>query len=243
VIRCKAKPALRPARSIVRLVLSLGGMLALAACQSSRPLDLPRGAAAYAIVPAATAPAAPAARIIRPGDTIAVQVFREPELSAPKLVVDELGYVPLPLLGQVHAAGQTPAQLREVIAGQLGQRYLRHPQVTVAVTDVLPVTVAVEGQVRTPGVFAVGANETLLTAVARAGSPAAEAKLNEVVVFRTVEGRRMGAVFDLADIRAGRAPDPPLVDGDRVVVGFSQVQGGLRQFLQVAPLIGLFTLF
>jgi len=59
-------------------------------------------------------------------------------------------------------------------------------------------------------------------------------------VFRTVDGQRLGGRFDLTEIRAGRMPDPQLVPGDVVVVGFSSLRGIYRDILQLAPLVGTF---
>ena len=216
----------------------------LAGCAGPRPSALPHGAAAYAVVPPAPdAPPPPALRDLRPGDTVSVQVFREPDFSADKVVLDELGNVALPGLGELPAAGRTPGELADQIEARLGERFLRNPRVTVALLATTTQAVTVEGQVTTPGVYALGRNETLLTSLARAGSPTQLASLDEVVVFRTVNGQRMGAVFDLRKIRTGSAPDPQIIDGDIVVVGFSQLKGAYRDFLAAAPLLGLFTVF
>lgn len=222
--------------------IALAAVLALAACQSARPTTLPHGAAAYQVVPEAQ-PSPTVARPLRAGDSIAVAVYREPELGAPKLVLDSLGKVQLPLLGEISAGGQTPAELSQSIAQRLGARYLRRPQVTVALLDSVALSMSVEGQVKQPGVFPVGPNETLLTSLARAGSPGQTAKLDEIVVFRTVNGQRMGAVFDLQQIRTGAAPDPQILDGDTIVVGYSAVKGAFRDFLAASPLLNLFTVF
>lgn len=222
--------------------IALAAVLALAACQSPRPTTLPHGAAAYQVVPEAQ-PSPTVARPLRAGDSIAVSVYREPDLSVPKLVLDSLGNVQLPLLGEITAGGQTPAELSQSISQRLGARYLRRPQVTVALLDSVAQTISVEGQVKAPGVFPVGPNETLLTSMARAGSPGQTAKLDEIVVFRTVNGQRMGAVFDLEQIRTGKAPDPQILDGDTIVVGYSAVKGAFRDFLAASPLLNLFTVF
>ena len=120
---------------------------------------------------------------------------------------------------------------------------MRNPRVTVALVGSVAQLVTVEGQVQAPGVYPLGRNETLLTSLARAGSPTQLAALDQVVVFRTLNGQRMGAVFDLRKIRTGSAPDPQIVDGDVVVVGFSQLKGAYRDFLAATPLLGLFTIF
>lgn len=223
-------------------VMALAAVLALAACQSARPTSLPHGSAAYQVVPQAQ-PSPTVARQLRPGDSIAVAVFREPDLGAEKLVLDELGNVQLPLLGEITAGGKTLAELSQTISQRLGARYLRRPQVTIALLDSVALSMSVEGQVKAPGVFPVGPNETLLTSLARAGSPAQTAKLDEIVVFRTVNGQRMGAVFDLQQIRTGTAPDPQILDGDTIVVGYSAVKGAFRDFLVASPLLNLFTVF
>ena len=44
-------------------------------------------------------------------------------------------------------------------------------------------------------------------------------------------------------IRAGRADDPQILPDDLVMVGYSRVQGGYRDLLSAAPLLGLFTRF
>jgi polysaccharide export outer membrane protein len=53
----------------------------------------------------------------------------------------------------------------------------------------------------------------------------------------------MGARFDLTDIRSGTTPDPQILPGDVVVVGFSQVRGIYRDILDAAPLFNIFTRF
>jgi len=194
-------------------------------------------------MPGAKGAELPSVRTLRAGDVIAVDVFREDALSANKLVIDEAGLVQLPLIGEMPAAGLRPTELSAAIADRLAARYLRNPKVTVTVVQAVPVTVAVEGQVNNPGVFPLGRSETLLSALAQARSTTQRAKLDQVVVFRNTNNQRTAAVFDVDQIRAGRAPDPRLVDGDVVVVGFSSVKGAFRDFLQAAPLLNVFSYF
>ena len=85
------------------------------------------------------------------------------------------------------------------------------------------------------GVYEIQPGYTLLSALALAGSPTLEAKLDEVLVFRTVDGQRMGGRFDLTEVRAGRMADPQLIAGDVIVVGYSRSQGLYQDLLRVAP--------
>jgi polysaccharide export outer membrane protein len=61
-----------------------------------------------------------------------------------------------------------------------------------------------------------------------------------VLVFRMMDGERYGGRFDLTDIRAGRAPDPIILSGDTIVVGYSAVRGVYLDFLRTAPILGAF---
>ena len=230
--------------SVGRLVvLALAGAI-LSACQSSlRSEGLPQGDAAYAIAPPQDAAAKPKAYRIGPGDMISVQVFQEPELSSDKVQVDDVGRIQVPLAGDVLAAGLTAPELANVIAERLGREFLRNPQVAVAIVTPREQTVAVEGEVKMPGVYKITPGDTLLSAIARAQSPTNVARLDEIIIFRIVNGRRMGARFDLREIRAGRAADPQVLAGDVVVVGYSSLRGVYRDILQAAPLLNVFTQF
>lgn len=225
------------------LVLALASAM-LSACQSGlRSEGLPQGAAAYAVAPPADTAARSKAYRIGPGDVISVQVFQEPDLSSDKVQVDDVGRVQLPLAGDILAEGLTAPELSAVIAGRLGREFLRNPQVVVSIVAPREQTVAVEGEVKMPGVYKITPADTLLSAIARAQSPTNVARLDEIIVFRIVNGRRMGARFDLREIRAGRAPDPQVLAGDVVVVGYSSLRGVYRDILQAAPLLNVFTQF
>jgi polysaccharide export outer membrane protein len=84
---------------------------------------------------------------------------------------------------------------------------------------------------------------TLLQALAVARGPTRVAAVDEVVVFRMVDGKRQGALFDVNAIRKGRAPDPQILGNDMVVVGFNAVKGAYRDFLQTAPVFAIFRNF
>lgn len=223
----------RRGTTFILLAASLSG------CIRTVSTNLPTKDAAYRTLEAAKAQAA-VDYPITPGDRLKVTVFQEPDLSGEQLLVDPAGNLSLPLLGSLHAAGMTPAMLQGKIKAALAARYLRNPDVSVMVSDAVDRTVSVEGEVKQPGVYPIAPGSTLLSAIAQAKSPTLTAKLNEVLVFRTVDGQRMGARFDIATIRAGKADDPVLMPGDVVVVGYSRVLGAYRDLLQTVPLFNVF---
>jgi polysaccharide export outer membrane protein len=63
-----------------------------------------------------------------------------------------------------------------------------------------------------------------------------------VLVFRTVDNKRMAARFDLRDVRSGKINDPFLQPGDIVMVDESRTRTALRDITSALPLTGLFQL-
>lgn len=219
-------------------IVWLGG-LALAGCQPALNSELPRGPAAYEVI-RDPVDVTPTAYFLRPGDKLAINIFQEEDLSQRELQVDEAGMISLPLIGDMQAAGLSPGELSRAIEAEYGRSYLRNPQANVVLLQAIDRTVSVEGQVEQPGVYRIQPGYTLLSALALARSPSPDAKLNEVLIFRTVDGERLGGRFDLVEIRSGRMPDPLILPGDVVVVGFSSLRGIYRDILQASPLLGAF---
>jgi polysaccharide export outer membrane protein len=214
----------------------------LCSCHSLSP-TLQQGPAAFQVTGTAAASAPQQQYLIQPADVLSVNVLYEPDVSLSSSKVDSNGDIQVPLIGTVHAAGMTAAQLSQAIQNALGSKYLRDPMVTVSVTSFSHQQVAVEGQVIHPGVYDIPNNTSLIQALALAQGPTRTAALNQVIVFRTVNGHRMGAVFDLRRIRYGYDPDPLVLAGDEVVVGFSEVKGVYRDFLAAAPALSVFRPF
>ncbi len=214
------------------LIVSCGG------CASSRPSNLPAGAAAYDTIPDRVANAEE--DVIRPGDRLAIKVLGEPELTSDQYIVDESGNLNMPMVGDIVAGGRTSAAIRNEIARKLGARFIRDPHVSVGMYERKKQNFTVEGQVRDPGRFEITPDMTLLGALAMAHSPTQKAKTNEVIVLRDVKGQHMGARFNVNDIRSGHAADPQILAGDTVVVGLSTLKGAWFDLLQAAPLFNVF---
>jgi polysaccharide export outer membrane protein len=211
------------------------------ACQPALHPVVPSGAAAYDQLAVSESDTVSALTLLQARDQITVKVFGEDNLTTENATIDQAGNVSLPLIGEVHVAGLSPAQLSRVIEQAYGKSYLRDPHVNVVLVKGAPRVLSVEGEVRQPGVFEVQDGYTLLSALALAGSPTETAKLNQVLIFRQKDGQRVGGVFDLVAIRSGRAPDPLVIPGDVIVVGYNRVRGGYLDFLKTAPVIGAFS--
>lgn len=211
----------------------------LAGCASQGPLP--------ANNPAFAAPSGPAAvqadYVIGPLDKLAITVFQVPDLTLPSVQVDASGRINLPLIGAVQAGGKTAPQLSTEIAARLKENYLQSPQVSVLVAEATSQKITVEGAVIQPGVYDISGPTTLLQAVAMARGPDRVADLRRVAIFRTIDGKRAAAVFDLNAIRRGQAPDPAVAGNDVVVVQGSGAKSVWQDVIRAAPIIGVFRFF
>jgi polysaccharide biosynthesis/export protein len=103
------------------------------------------------------------------GDLIQVNVFDSPELSG-SLRVNSKGEVELPLGGTVKVLGLTAAEAGDAIAARLKQSdILLEPHVTVLIVEYESQGVTVTGEVKTPGVYPLLGNRTVLDMIAMAG--------------------------------------------------------------------------
>lgn len=186
--------------------------------------------------PTRTVDAAAEPYVIGALDRITVDVVGLPD-AARQLTVDPGGNISVPLAGTIRAAGQTPTGLADLIRTRLRQNYVRNPQVSVNVTEILSKTVTVDGEVTTPGIYAVGGPLTLVSALARAQGVTEFAKTNYVVVYRTVDGRKYAGLYDLRAIREGIYADPEILPDDVVVVGESRARRVFRDVLAASGLI------
>ena len=97
--------------------------------------------------------------------------------------------------------------------------------------------ITLDGQVKRPGVYPALPGMTLLQAVASAEGTTEDARLNEVVVFRTVEGRRFAALYDLKAVRQGNYEDPRIHANDIITIGDSNARRLFRNFISIIPLL------
>jgi protein involved in polysaccharide export with SLBB domain len=107
------------------------------------------------------------------GDKLRVTVFNETDLSG-DFDVDGMGFVRLPLIGQIQAQGLSAYQLEERIAASYSDgRFLINPRVNVEVTTYRPFYII--GQVAKPGEYPYVNAMTAPNAIALAGGYTDEA--------------------------------------------------------------------
>jgi polysaccharide export outer membrane protein len=181
-------------------------------------------AAAAVVTPLAAqsaAPRAPAASaeepyLIGPGDVLQIVVWKEPELTR-DMTVRLDGRVTLPLLGDVQAAGRSPAELGADLGKQL-TRFLDAPVVTVGVAQPNSARVYVLGQVVNSGAYPMTGRMTVLQALALAGGLREFVKPDRILVIRQ-DGRTPVAVnYKRLESGGDMSQNVALKAGDTVLV-------------------------
>jgi polysaccharide export outer membrane protein len=175
-------------------------------------------------------------------DLLQVSVYGIDELSR-DVRVNSNGQISLPLIGGVMAGGKTIPELEKAIGDKLKDGYLQDPQVTVFIKEFTSQQVTLEGALQKPGIYPLTGKTSLLQAIALAQGLDDLADLHNVIVFRTIDGKRMGAVYDIAQVRAGNLEDPEIYGDDIVVVEKSGSRSAYREFLRSIPALGIFALF
>jgi polysaccharide export outer membrane protein len=174
--------------------------------------------------------------LIGPLDTIQVDVFNIPELSS-DMQVDASGRISMPLAGTIDARGKTSAELARAIEAALRGRYVRRPEVTVNIRSSVSQVVTIDGQVVEPGLYPVTNQMTLLRAVASAKGLSEFARQDDVVILRTVNGRKLAGLYNIDAIRRGFYDDPSIYANDIIMVGDSPQRRLFRDFVSLSPLL------
>jgi polysaccharide export outer membrane protein len=168
----------------------------------------------------AAAPAAPdAPYTVKPGDTLRVSVWKEPELQHLVLVEPD-GTFTFPLCGEIDAHDKTVGQLQQEI-GQHLARFITDPVVTVSLQKIAGNRVYVIGQVTKPGAFIVNPRVDVIQAIAMAGGTTPFASLGNIkIIRRTAGGTQEALPFNYNDVVHGNdlSQNVTLEAGDVVVV-------------------------
>lgn len=174
--------------------------------------------------------------LIGPLDTIQVDVFNVPDLTR-EIQVDAGGQIAMPLIGTIDARGKTAQELAQSIEAALRGRYIRNPDVTINIKSSVSQVVTIDGQVVEPGLYPVTNQMTLLRAIASAKGLSEFARENDVVILRTVDGRKMAGLYSVDAIRRGTYDDPAIYANDVIVVGDSPQRRRFRDLVSLAPLL------
>lgn len=171
--------------------------------------------------------AAQSAYHIKPGDELKLEVLQDSSLNRSLLVLPD-GTVSVPLVGTVHASGDTVDGLRRILTRKLSSNFSTQPTVYLSVTSLAKRRVAatktipvfIMGQVTKPGKFEVRSGSTLLQFLAESGGLTKFAATSRIKLLRTDSaGKQVAYRFNYKAVMAGQeASAIRLQPGDVIVV-------------------------
>lgn len=153
---------------------------------------------------------------IAPGDQLNVQVYGQQSLSQNVTVLPD-GSINYPLIGRVALAGMTVDAATSLVSSKLAQ-YVRHPFVTIAITQLGQPSVLVLGDVKNPGKYDLRPDAQLTDAIAAAGGlaetngPMPDARISDP------EGNVQQVSLQALLHDGNTSLDRPLAEGDVVYV-------------------------
>jgi polysaccharide biosynthesis/export protein len=157
--------------------------------------------------------------VIGTADVLAVNVWKEPEISRVVPVRSD-GRISLPLIGELQASGRTTGQLETEIKQKL-KDYVSEPEVTVIVQEIRSQKFNVLGMVLKPGSYTLAGPMTVVDAIAMAGGFRDFAKQKDIYVLRrNPDGTQKQLPFNYKDVIKGKNPaqNVELQSSDTVVV-------------------------
>jgi polysaccharide biosynthesis/export protein len=125
---------------------------------------------AHSAAPSTDESVAPASHeyVLGPDDQLKIWAYGIEEITDKPFRVDPAGYLDLPTIGRVRAAGLTLSELHTELVERM-KKLVLHPQVSIDITDYGSQPVTVMGAVNQAGVRQLQGNKTLMEVIASAG--------------------------------------------------------------------------
>lgn len=174
----------------------------------------------YRLSPETPDPATPPEEfyVIGPGDSISIQVWKEPTLSG-SVVVRPDGYVTLPLLNEVQIVGLTTGQLRKLLEEKY-KEFTTDPFVTISVGGIASAEVFLVGPgTGKNGAYPLRGNETILQLITRTGGLGIFADRSNIRIVRREGSKLTEYIVDYdAIVNGDLKQDLLLRPGDRIII-------------------------
>ena len=163
-------------------------------------------------------PKVPDGFVIGLEDVLQINVWKEPDHSAPQVVVRPDGMITLPMIGDIKADGLTPKQLEEAITTKLDE-VLTAPAVTVTVLRIESLKVSIIGNVAKPSQYPLTAPTTVLELIAKAGGLIPDvAHPKQIKIIKKKDNRTLFFNYDEVIHGRGLHMNVFLETGDMVIV-------------------------
>jgi len=156
--------------------------------------------------------------VIGAGDSIGIQVWKEPTLSG-NVTVRPDGYVTLPLLNEVQVVGLTTAQVRKLLE-QKYKEFTTDPFVTISVGGIASAEVFLIGPgTGKNGAYPLRGNETIMQLLTRSGGLGIFADRSNIRIVRREGPKITEYIVDYdAIVKGDLKQDILLRPGDRIII-------------------------
>jgi polysaccharide export outer membrane protein len=134
-------------------------------------------------------------------DVLEIVVWHEPELTRVMPVRPD-GFIALPLVGEIQAAGKTPAELQSELTKALDP-YVRDAAVAVLVREINGLRVSVLGEVVRAGTYPIRGTMSITQALATAGGPNEFAGDRIVWLRRRADGQQERVNLSIRELMQG----------------------------------------
>jgi len=152
--------------------------------------------------PRAERPGVPTEFQLGAGDTIRVDVWKEPDVSAQQVVIRPDCRITLPLIKDVEICGMTAAQVQAALTEKLA-KFISAPDVTVVVLNIQSRKIYFVGNVRKPGPMPLLQPMTLAQALSEQGGPSEMSSMKNVILQREENGKSVQYKFNYKNYLKG----------------------------------------
>jgi len=156
--------------------------------------------------------------VIGAEDVLYIHVWREEALSK-TVPVRMDGNISLPIINEIKAAGLTPLQLKEALTQRL-KEFIETPSVSVTVVEANSFKVYVSGAVKTPGVYRLRSETTILQIIPIAGGFTEWANQRKIFIIRRESGKETRITVNYKKLAKGdnSGSNITLKSGDTIIV-------------------------
>jgi polysaccharide export outer membrane protein len=151
-------------------------------------------------------------------DVLQIMFWRDKDMSAEVMVRPD-GMISLPLLNEVHAAGLTPTQLKDLLIEQ-SKKFVEDPNITVVIKQINSRKVYITGEVGKPGLYPLMGPTTILQLISLAGGLRDYAKSDKITIMRNDGGKPANFRFNFQEVLKGKKLQQNILlkPGDTIIV-------------------------
>jgi polysaccharide export outer membrane protein len=156
--------------------------------------------------------------VIGPEDVLSIHVWKE-EAFSKTVPVRMDGKISLPLIDDVQAAGFTARQLKDMLTRKL-KEFVENPNVSVTVIEANSFKVYISGQIKSPGVYRLRSETSLLQFIPMVGGFTDWANQKKILIIRREGGHEKRLIVNYKKIVKGDNPESNIIlkAGDTIIV-------------------------